>query len=69
MDKKLEAAHRALTKRVMGRPGISGTAVGECDGKPCLRVYLSDPKAAEALPRNVSGFPVVAEVTGAFKRL
>lgn len=69
MDRKLKAAHRALTDRVMGRAGVSGTAIGECDGKPCLKVYLSDPKAAEALPRKVSGFPVVAEITGTFRRL
>lgn len=69
MDSRLEAAHRKLTKRVMGRPGVSGTAVGERDGKPCLTVYVTDPGVGKRLPRKLDGFPVVAEVAGPFKAL
>lgn len=67
MDPKLEAAHRKLTKQVMGRPGVSGTAIGERGGKPCLTVYVTDPDASKRLPRRLDGFPVVAEVSGPFK--
>jgi hypothetical protein len=69
MDPKLEAAQRKLTSKVMGRPGVSGTAIGERGGKVCLKVYVSDDKAGKNLPRSVDGFRVVVEVTGAFKRL
>jgi hypothetical protein len=69
LDPKLEAAHRALTSKVMGRPGVTGTAIGEEGGKPCLKVYLSDKGAAESLPASVAGFRVVIEVTGPFRRL
>ncbi len=69
MDPKLEAAHRDLTNRVMGQPGVSGTAIGQRGGKPCLKVYVTDDKAGKTLPRTVGGFPVVTEVTGRFKRL
>ena len=69
MDPKLEAAHRKLTSRVMGQPGVTGTAIGERGGKPCLKVYVSDGKAGKTLPRTVDGFRVVAEVTGRFQRL
>ena len=69
MDPKLEAAHRELTNRVMGRPGVTGTAIGERGGKPCLKVYVTDDKAGKTLPRTVGGFRVVAEKTGVFKRL
>ena len=69
MDPKLEAAQRELTNRVMGRPGVTGTAVGERGGKPCLKVYVTDDKAGKTLPRTVGGFRVVTEKTGAFKRL
>jgi len=69
MDPRLEAAHRELTNRVMGRPGVTGTAIGERGGKPCLKVYVTDDKARKTLPRTVGGFRVVAEVTGRFNRL
>ena len=69
MDRKLQAAHKKLTDKVMGRPGVSGTAIGEQDGKPCLKVYLSDAGAKKAIPRSQDGFPVVVEVSGRFKVL
>ena len=68
MDHKLEAAHRELTNRVMGRPGVTGTAIGEAGGKPCLKVYVSDEEARKALPRSVGGFRVVIEMAGPFTR-
>ena len=66
---KIETAHRKLTGRVMGREGVSGTGIGERGGQPCLKVYLSDRKAAGSVPKEVGGFPVVVEVTGHFRRL
>lgn len=69
LDRKLEAAHRRLSAQVLGRPGVTGIAIGEDDGKPCLKVYLSDKKAAESLPGSVAGFRVVVEITGPFRRL
>jgi hypothetical protein len=69
VDPKLESARRELTTRVMGKPGVTGTAVGERKGRPCLLVYLSDAKAKSSVPRSVDGFEVVVEVTGPFKRL
>ena len=69
MDPKLEAAHEALTNKVMGSPGVVGTAIGEKGGKPCLKVYLTDSKAKSRIPGAVGGFPVVVEVTGPFRRL
>ncbi|MGD2123722.1 MAG: hypothetical protein PVJ76_18375 [Gemmatimonadota bacterium] len=69
LDPKLEAAQRKLTARVMGRPGVTGTAIGEQGGKPCLKVYLSDRDVAKTIPRSVDGFNVLVEVTGTFRRL
>jgi hypothetical protein len=65
----LKCAHRELTAQVMGRPGVSGTAIGERRGKPCLKVYVSDASAGRAVPKRVGGYPVVVETTGSFKRL
>jgi hypothetical protein len=65
----LEAARKELTREVMGRPGVSGTAVGERHGKPCLLVYVSDRKAGRSIPKDVRGYPVVVQTTGSFRAL
>lgn len=69
MADDLKAAHRELAARVMGRPGVSGTAIGEHRGKPCLKVYVRDRSAGRAVPSKVGGYPVVIETTGPFERL
>ena len=69
MSDDLKAAHRQLTARVMGRRGVSGTAIGERRGRPCLKVYVSDAAAARSLPKRVGRYPVVVETTGSFERL
>ncbi len=69
MSGALETAHRELTGRVMGRKGVSGTAIGQRGGKPCLKVYVSDTKAGRSVPKRVGGYPVVVEKTGGFERL
>lgn len=69
MADHLNAARKELTQQVMGRPGVSGTAVGQRNGKPCLLVYVSDREAGRSIPREVGGYPVVVETTGSFRRL
>lgn len=68
MSDRLESARKSLTDKVMGRPGVTGTAIGEKAGKPCLKVYLSDPDAGKGIPSKVDGFPVEVEVSGTFRR-
>jgi hypothetical protein len=65
----VKAAHRELSARVMGRKGVSGTAIGERRGKPCLKVYVTDASAGRSVPKSVGGYPVVVETTGRFERL
>ena len=69
MAKDLKSAHRELTGKVMGRTGVSGTAIGQRGGKPCLKVYVSDSKAGRSVPKKIGGYRVVVEKTGKFKRL
>jgi hypothetical protein len=69
MDPMLKAAQAKLTAKVMGRAGVTGTAIGEQGGRPCLKVYVSDRDGGRGLPRTVDGFRVVVEVTGPIKRL
>lgn len=69
MGDDIKTAQRELNGKVMGRAGISGTAIGERGGKPCLTVYVSDSKAGGSVPKRVGGYPVVVEKTGGFQRL
>ncbi len=69
MGSDIKTAQRELNGKVMGRPGISGTAIGERGGKPCLTVYVSDSKSGGSVPKRVGGYPVVVEKTGGFQRL
>lgn len=63
----LKEAHRELTERVMGRSGVSGTAIGERDGRACLMVYVDEPSVEGSVPSTVRGYPVVTETTGPFR--
>lgn len=67
----VEDAHARVTKKVIHLEGVSGTAVGLHDGKPCIKVYLEkdDPRLLAQLPRSEGGYPVVLEVSGRFERL
>ena len=69
MGGDLKAAHLELTAKVMEKDGVSGTAIGERSGRPCLKVYVRDREAGRGVPREVAGFPVDVEVTGSFRRL
>lgn len=64
----IKAAHRQLTSAVMGKPGVSGTAIGKNADGPCLKVYVTDPAARSSVPRTVAGFTVVVEQTEVFRR-
>lgn len=69
MSDDLARAHRELTGKVMGRQGVTGTAIGRDGGRPCLKVYVSESGAGRAVPKKVGGYRVVVEKTGTFKRL
>jgi hypothetical protein len=64
----IEAAQAELNRKVLGKTGIAGTAIGLHKGRPCLKVYLESDDAASSVPKSVSGFPVVTETTGGFRR-
>lgn len=60
------AAREALTGVVMALEGVAGTAVGDCGGESCIKVYLTAASEAleEEIPGEFGGFTVVTEVTG-----
>ncbi len=64
----MKAALGKLTKAVIDRPGVTGTAIGLSAGKPCLKVYVKDRRAAGRIPSRVDGHRVEVEETGTFER-
>ncbi len=71
MSGDIEEAHRLLTNRVISKPGVAGTAIGQKDGQPCIKVYVesSDRKVLDSIPSVFEGFSVVVEGSGPFHRL
>lgn len=69
MSDDIRAAQAELNDRVLGREGVTGTAIGLDNGAPCLKVYVADKGKGSGIPRKVKGFPVVVEATGSFRRL
>jgi hypothetical protein len=55
----------------MAIPGVVGTAVGELDGKRCIKVFVAERayELAARLPTEVEGHRVVIEQTGEFRAL
>ena len=55
----------------MAIPGVAGTAIGEFEGRPCIKVFLaqaSDELAAR-FPSTLEGHRVVLEATGEFRAI
>lgn len=71
MAASIEDAHRRLSRKVMGRPGVVGTAIGVAAGKPCIKVYLASGGGGEKarIPGSYGGYRVVVEKTGTIRRL
>jgi hypothetical protein len=62
----IDEALKQNANRLMSTPGVVAVAVGECGGKPCLKVLVVK-KTAELMkiiPSMLEGFPVVVEETG-----
>src|SRR2546426_6045359 len=62
----IEAVLAAHSDSLMALPGGVGTAIGRCDGAPCIRVFLAAPDDAtrQRIPARLEGYPVRVEVTG-----
>ena len=62
IEQVLEQHNDSLTTR----PGVVGTAIGLCDGAPCIRVFFADSASARGagIPARLEGYPVRVEVTG-----
>ena len=64
--KSIEQVLAAHTDSLMALPGVVGTAIGICEGAPCIRVLLADAAVAgrHRIPARLDGYPVRVEVSG-----
>jgi hypothetical protein len=65
--KKIQAAHE---DEWMSLPGVEGVGIGECDGVPCIKIFVSEKTdAVNAIGSVVDGVTIVIEVSGEYKAL
>lgn len=69
--KAIEAVLKEHTDRLMSLRGVVGTAIGACDGKPCIKVLVvkKSPELVNKVPPALEGFQVVIEETGEIRAL
>ena len=62
----IEDAQKALTDSLMSQPGIAGTAITQCDGVPCLRVYVvhATQEVMARIPKTFEGYQVTVQEAG-----
>lgn len=50
---------------LMSVPGVVGVGIGECNAKPCVKVFLEkETPESKKIPTEINGFEVRKEVTG-----
>lgn len=59
------------SRNLASLPGVAAVAEGECDGKPCIKIYLSSDSAEvlESIPKSIEGIPISVSVSGEIKAL
>lgn len=69
--KTIEAVLKEHTDRLMSLPGVVGTAIGVCEGTPCIKVLVVEktPQLVNEIPQKLEGYPVVIEETGEIRAL
>jgi hypothetical protein len=51
---------------LMSVPGVVGVGIGDCDGQPCIKVFVKErtPELEGQIPKQLEGFKVDIETTG-----
>jgi hypothetical protein len=54
------------TEELMSIPGVVGIGKGLCNGKPCIKVLVTEPtlEMVQKMPDNIQGYQVMIEDTG-----
>jgi hypothetical protein len=68
-EETIEAVLSQFTRRWMSIQGVVGTGIGEQDGSPCIRVFVTryTRHIEREIPQKAGGFPVIVELSGEIK--
>lgn len=66
IGKSVQEVLREHTPRLMAVRGVTGTGQGECEGAPCVVVFVVErsPELSAQLPDSLDGYPVDVRVSG-----
>ncbi len=69
--KTIQAVLQEHSDSLMSLPGVVGTAIGQCEAKPCIKVLVAKktPALLGKIPSTLEGFPVAVEETGEIRAL
>lgn len=67
--KSIEKVLEEHTQYLMNIPGVVGTAIGECDDEPCIKVLVNtlNEELEMKIPSSIEGYTVVIEEVGDIK--
>jgi hypothetical protein len=67
----IEQVQQEHTDAWMVIPGVVGTAIGQCGGKPCILVFTASnsEQVRRTIPPVVEGYPVVIQQSGQIRAL
>lgn len=70
-EKTIEQVQQEHTDAWMAIPGVVGTAIGQCGGKPCILILTAAPaeQIRRKIPETVEGYPVVVQHIGEVRAL
>jgi hypothetical protein len=70
-DKTINTVLAENTDTLMALPGVVAVAQGECDGEPCIKVYVTKRTRdlLERIPDSIEGFSVIVEESGDIRAL
>jgi hypothetical protein len=70
-SRSIEQVLATHTDSLMSLPSVVGTAIGTCEGEPCIRVFVTDSTVASRrmIPTRLDGYPVRVDLTGQFRPL
>lgn len=70
-QKAIQTVLKEHTDSLMALPGVVGTGLGECSGKPCIKVFVvkKTPELRKQIPSAIEGYTVTVQETGKFRAL
>ena len=67
----IELVRQQYESELMAVEGVVGVGISECQGEPCIEVYLADESSnvRQQIPTQLNGFKVNTEVIGKIEAL